>query len=199
MTTATATAPRRATNAQEPEWMVWALVLGMLVLGLLLKTTAVGHSRSFEGGGVSLRYPAEWSARTDEGLLLSASDSFSSAQYPTGISVEQVPLAEMGTLTALDDLLLGRSSRQSKELLGYRSLRVEAATVAGQQAVLTEYAYIAPPAMGAAAAPPAVVHAQEVLVKQGETLTILTFAADEALFEEALPTWQRILATVTLQ
>lgn len=191
---------RQLMREEEPEWFVWALVLVMLAIGLVARVATSGQTKPFSESGVALSYPAEWSELAWEGRLLYAADPLSSGSFPTSVSVQQLPMADVGqNLEALSDVALAWSTRQGKELLGYRALRVEPTTLNGQEAVRIEYGYVASPQMGTASSTlPVVARAQDILIRQGETLTVITLAADADSFDGASATWEAILASVNV-
>lgn len=200
MTTTAMSLHRRLMREEEPEWIVWALVIVMLALALFLRNSVTGHTQNFNEGGVSLNYPAAWTQMAEPDQLLHAVDPFSSAQFPTGVTVRQVPLAEVSrNLSSLSDIALAWSTRQGRDLLAYRTLNVAQTTVNGQEAVLVESAYVPQVAMGSSTGSvPVVARAQNFLFQQGDTLTIITLAADANVFEAENNVWQDILATVNV-
>ncbi|HEX8681339.1 MAG TPA: hypothetical protein VF707_03430 [Ardenticatenaceae bacterium] len=196
MTTATLSRPR-AVQREEPEWLVWALIALMLVIGLIARSVTENRTQQWSGGGVSFNYPAEWVSFAPEGQLLQVGDPFSSPQFPTSVSVQEVPVADVGrNLTALGDVALAWSARRGRDLVAYRALRTEPVTVGGQEAVRLEYAYVAESVLGNTNAAPIVARAQDVLVQRGDSLTIITFAADSSQWDEALGIWRTILASL---
>lgn len=197
MTTATMDVRRRLMRQEEPEWIVWALVVVLLVAGWLVKGSVEGRTESFSAGGVSLRYPATWTRQTGPDELLSAADLLSSAQAPTGVTVRQVPVSEVGRdLASLTDVALAWTTGRGEGLLAYRPLGVEETTVNGQAAVRLDYAYVP---QGSVSSVPAVARAQDYLIQQGDTVTIITLAADANVFEAETDTWQAILATIEVR
>jgi len=198
MTTLAMSAHRRLMREEEPEWIVWSLVILMLVVGLLVRNGVEGRTQSFSANGVSLRYPDTWTNRTETGQLFYAADFLSSAQFPTAVMVRQVPVAEVGrNLTTLSDIAMAWSTRQGRDLLAYRTINVEQTTVDGQEAVRVEYAYVPQATTGGSV--PVVALAQGFLIRQGDTLTIITLAANANLFEAENGTWQAILASIDVQ
>lgn len=197
MTTATISRPRPV-RREEPEWLVWALLALMLIIGLIARSVVEGRTEQWSGAGVSLRYPAEWVSLAGDDQTLHVADPFSSPQFPSSVRVQQVPMAEVGqNLSALGDVALAWSARHGRDLASYRALRTEPLTVAGQNAVRVEYAYVAEPLLGnVAATPPIVARAQDILVQRGDALTVITLAADSAQWEEASDTWRGILASL---
>lgn len=201
MTTTVMSLQQRLMRQEEPGWLVWLLVGTLLAIGLLTRAAVEGRTNPFDANGVALRYPAAWTAQEAEGALLLAADPFASGSVPPTLLVRQLPTGEMGRgLTGLDEVALAWSTRQGQALSSYRALRSEALTVDGQPAVLLEYAYVTAPEVAAVGSlPPVVARAEDILVQQGETLTVLTFAADNADWESVSPAWQRILATLDLK
>lgn len=201
MTTNSMTLPRRLRRSEEPEWVVWLVVILLLVAGLFLKISIEGRTRNFSGSGVSISYPAEWVQLTGEGQLLYVADPFSSAQFPTGVSVYQVPVEEVGrNLTTLGDVAAAWAIRQGQDKQVYRVLSIEPASINGQNAVRVEYAYIPQTVPGVhTGTVPVVARAQDYLVRQGESLTIITLAAVASVFETKTNQWQAVLDTVQIQ
>jgi hypothetical protein len=201
MTTVAIETPHRMRRAEEPEWIVWATVILMLAVGLVLRVSTERRMASFSQGGLSLRYPVGWTSMAADtpGHLLYVADPFSAPQSPTGVQVWQVPTADVSRRQqSLGDLALAWSAQQARELASYRVLGVEATTVNNQQAVAIDYAYVAEPTIGTAAASiPVVVQAQDVLVVHGDTLTIVTFAADANVYQNESETWHEILAALS--
>ena len=201
MTINSMTLPRRARRSEEPEWVVWLVVILLLVAGLFLKISAEGRTRDFSGSGVAISYPAEWVQLTGEGQLLYVADPFSSAQFPTGLTVRQIPVEEAGrNLATIGDVAAAWAIRQGQDKQVYRVLNIEPASINGQDAVRVEYAYV-PQAVpgGHTNAVPVVARAQDYLVQQGESLTIITLAAAANVFEANADLWQSVLDTVQIQ
>jgi hypothetical protein len=189
---------RRLMREEEPEWIVWGLVIAMLVVGLLLRNTIEGRTQSFSAIGVSLSYPATWTNQAQTDQLLYAADFLSSAQFPTAVMVRQVPMAEVGrNLASLSDISLAWSARQAQDHLAYRALSVKQVSVDGREAAQVDYAYIPPAATGSSM--PVVARAQDFLIRQGDTLTIITLAANANIAETESGTWQAILASIRIK
>lgn len=190
-------------RAEEPEWMVWALVALLLVAGLLIKLNATGQVVQATESGITLNYPAGWTRMvpTDPTQTLYAADSFSSAGFPTQVQIHEYPLADVGrNLEALGDINLAWSTRHGRDLMAYRALNVQTVTLDGQTASALEYAYIPTPAQGGdATGLPVVVQAEDLLLKQGDQLIVITFTADAAHYAELAETWQAIQASIQVQ
>lgn len=201
MTTNSMALPRRARRSEEPEWVVWLVVILLLIAGLFLKISIEGRTRTFNGSGVSISYPNGWVQLTGEGQLLYVADPFSSAQFPTGVTVRQLPVEEVGrNLATIGDVAAAWAMRQGRDKQVYRVLSIEPATINGQNAVKVEYAYVPQVAPGGQTnAVPVVARAQDYLVQQGESLTVFTLAAAANVFETNMDLWQSVLDTVQIQ
>lgn len=185
---------------QEPEWIVWALVIVMLFAGFLIKGSTEGKTEAFTGGGVSLSFPEAWSLSSPEGegQLLKAADPLTSAGFATEVQVWQLPVSSVGrNLPFLEDVAFAWTNQRANGLESFTALNTTSSTVDGKPAISVEYAYIAAPST--AASLPAVVHAVDVLVQQGETLTVISFAAEAQAFDATASTWQSILKSVKIQ
>jgi RsiW-degrading membrane proteinase PrsW (M82 family) len=187
------------TSKEEPEWAVWAAVIGLLVVGLIVRGVIEGRTQRFNGNGVALSYPAGWSvlADTQPGQFLHVADAFSPDLTPVGVSVRQLPAAEVGRgAQSLGDLTMMWSSRQGQDLLGYNALGVEPVKVRGKDAVAVDYAYVVqPPGAGI----PTVIRAEDILLRSGDALTIVTFAAPVDEYAGQAATWRRILASLDVR
>lgn len=198
MTTTTMPAPRRLLRAEEPEWLVWLMVLGMLLVGLLVRSTVQQRAEPFNGAGVMLGYPGAWSAQPREGYALYASDPLAGPVAPPSLSVREVPLSELGrNLTNLSEVALAWNARQARELDNFRALSSTPHEVDGQAAIRSEYAYVVSPA--GATLPPVVLRAEDLLLLRGETLLIITFAAESGAWGEAFNIWEDIFPAIQVR
>lgn len=201
MTTNSMALPRRARRSEEPEWVVWLVVILLLVAGFFLKISIEGRTRTFNGSGVSISYPDGWVQLTGEGQLLYVADPFSSAQFPTGVTIRQLPVEEVGrNLVTIGDVAAAWAMRQGQDKQVYRVLNIEPAIINGQNAVRVEYAFVPQTAPGGQTnTVPVVARAQDYLVQRGESLTVFTLAAAASVFEANADLWQSILDTVQIQ
>lgn len=201
MTTNSMALPRRARRSEEPEWVVWLVVILLLVAGLFLKISIESRTRTFNGPGVSISYPDGWVQLTGEGQLLYVADPFSSAQFPTGVTIRQLPVEEVGrNLATIGDVAAAWAMRQGQDKQVYRVLNIEPAIINGQNAVRVEYAFVPQTAPGGQTnTVPVVARAQDYLVQQGESLTVFTLAAAASVFEANADLWQSVLDTVQIQ
>jgi hypothetical protein len=193
--------PRRSSRAEEPEWIVWLAVIVLLAAGLLLKNSVEGRTQNFSASGVSLSYPAEWVQLTKADQLLYAADPFSSAQFPTGVLVRQIPVTEVGrNLSTIGDFAVAWAVVEARDKQVYRTLGIEPVTVNGQEVIVVNYAYVPETAEGGQASSlPVVARAQDFLFLRNQTLTVVTLAANANVFETESDAWQAILDTVQVQ
>jgi hypothetical protein len=201
MTSVFATTARRVRSAEEPEWMVWALVGLMLLAGLGLRLFTEGRTQAFSGDGISLSYPAGWAplVRNDPLQLLSVGDGLATGVFPTQLSLRQMPATEVGrNLHEPSDLALAWSADQSQQLPSYTVLGMQSVTVGGVPAVEVDYAYVASPVLGGSTSIPVVARAQDVLLVQGETVTVLTFAGEQGAYLASAITWDRIRSSLRI-
>lgn len=188
---------RRLIGAEEPEWIVWVLVIVLLGAGLALRGSVEGRTQQFTGGGITVSYPADWVDNADGSVLLNAGATFS-GRAPTSVQVRQVAVTAIGQkLKTMSDIALAWSAGHNKEFDAYSALRVEPTTLGGKDAVLIEYAYVAPPLVGAASTGvPVIARARDYLVRQGDTVTVLTLVAEANTFTTADALWEAIIASV---
>lgn len=201
MTTETLKSIRRFARAEEPEWLVWLLVAVMLAVGLIARTVVVGQQKSFQQDSVSLRYPATWTVLASEGDfdILNIGEGMDAGLFPARVRVQQMPITEISTSAqTLGDLALKWSNQQSEALLGYRVFTIEPTTVAGQDAVKLDYAYVAEPVMSTPNSVPVVARGEDILLRRGDTVTVISLAAGED-FEQQLATLRRVLGSLVLK
>lgn len=199
MTSSTFTTTRRWLRSEEPEWIVWLTVAALLVAGLILRAAVTSRTVSYNRAGLSLAYPASWVilSNTEPSDVLRVGEAFSEAGTATGLSVRRLPAAEIGFgAQTVGDLALMWSMRQSQQLPSYSVLRVEPMRVAGQDAAAVDYAYVVQPS---GAGIPTVARGQDVVLRQGDQVVIVTFSANADAFEDQARTWSRILSTLKLQ
>jgi len=202
MTATTARPFRRLLRDEEPEWLVWALVAGMIIVGLLVRTILVARTVQAAAGNLSVAYPADWIAMTTDNPhdVLARSEPMMSNPFPANVRITQMPVTEVSTTAdSLDDFALKWSDRQTGELEGFRVLSIEPVRVQDRDAAQINYAYIAEPLLGGPGAMPIVARGQDVLIRQDATLTVVRFVADADAFDGLTATWQRILGSLKMQ
>lgn len=201
--TATIARPfRRLLRDEEPEWLVWALVAGMIVIGLLVRTVFVARTVEVTADNLSVTYPADWiSMTTDDPYdVLARSEPITSDPFPANVRITQMPVTELSTTAdSLDDFALKWSDRQIEDLEGYRVLSIEPVSVQGTDAARINYAYIAEPLLGGPGAMPVVARGQDVLIPRDATLTVVRFVADADAYDSLGTTWERILGSLQMQ
>lgn len=201
MTAITSRPFRRLLKDEEPEWLVWALVAGMLIIGLLIRTIFVARMVQAAAGDLSVAYPADWVALSSDDPydVLARSEPLTSAAFPATLRIAQLPTAEVSTAAVgLDDFALKWSDRQTHELEGFRVLSIEPLRVQDRDAARINYAYVAEPLLGGPGALPIVARGQDVLIVQGETLTVVRLVADADAYDGLAATWQRILGSLKM-
>lgn len=203
MTTDTLKGFRRfAARPEEPEWVVWLLVAVMLAVGLIARTIVTGRQETFQQDNVSLRYPAGWAVLPAEGDfdILNVGEGMDAGLFPARVRVQQLPVTEVSTSAqTLGDLALKWSNQQSEALLGYKVFAIEPTQVAGQDAVKLDYAYVAEPAMSTPNSVPIVARGEDVLLRQGDTVTVVSLTADADDFDRQLATLRRVLGSLALK
>ena len=196
-------ASSRAERISAGEWLVWATVLLLLGAGLLLRGSVEGRTITFTEVGVKLDYPANWTPVTDRGEfeVFHVVDPASSVQFPTRVRAQRIPLGELGQASSsLGDVALAWSTRKGQQMPIYSVLQIMPTHVRGQVAIAVDYAYVASPAVGPAAdSVPAVVRAQDVLLQQGDTITVVSFEASTDTYQQELEHWEKILASLDIE
>lgn len=196
-------APSRIERINAVEWVVWLTVLLTLAGGLILCERIEARAVRFSQEGVSLAYPAGWTALADEDdyQILHVIDPASSVQFPTSVRLRRIPFGDLGrAASSLGDVALFWSARQGQEMPVYSVLQIVPIAVRGRPAVAIDYAYVPQPAMAASAGSiPAVVRARDTLLQQGDTIVVVTFEAGSASYGREANRWEKILASLGVQ
>jgi hypothetical protein len=191
---------------EEPEWVVWVLVIVALVVGWFLKGTFQYQMEVFTDPdtGLTFRYPASWFLESnqaqigDEGVILTVSDAHSESAFNTAFSVRLKAVEEETTAVDQAEIWI---MRRGEELTRYRVLSKELSQVAGQEAVTIDYGYVEDPLRSSALSVslPVVVRAVDVVfIRDGKVYT-LTFASDQLVFDEEKKTLERLLNSVSFK
>jgi hypothetical protein len=202
MTATTISMSRGKSRGEEPEWPVWLLVVVMLAIGLLAKTVVVSRSTTFVRGNLSVSYPAAWMAlnKQAENELLNVGEPFDSGLFPARFSLLQMPVTSISTnAQSLGDYALKWSDRGAKDLLAYKVLDIEPIKVRGKDAVRVDYVYVADPALATPNSIPVVAHGSDVLVRQGDNMTIARLVAASDAFDGFGQVWDRVLGSLELK
>ncbi len=193
---------RRLMRDEEPEWLVWALVAVMLAIGALVGSIVVQRTELAAADSLSFRYPASWISMASENPFetLHVAEPFETTIFPANVSVLQMPITEVSTTAqSLGDVALKWANQQTQNLLGYKVLSIEPVTVHSQEAIKIEYAYVAEPPMAGPNSIPIVAHGSDVLIRRGDTLTVVAFSAESDAYPGLATTWGRILASLKLK
>jgi hypothetical protein len=187
---------------EEPEWPVWLLVVLMLGIGLLARTVVLNRTTTFNEGNVSVRYPAGWMAldKQGENELLNVGEPFESGLFPARFSLLQMPAAAISTnAQSLGDFALKWSDDGAQDLLAYRVLDIAPVEVRGKEAVRVDYVYVADPVLATPNSIPVVARGSDVLIRQGDNMTIARLLAASDAFDGLALVWDRVLASLELK
>ena len=124
-----------------------------------------------------------------------------SAKVAGLLTISQVPLGDLTDApdVTLGDLALKWTTQESQDLPSYKVLSIEPFALKGQNAVKVTYVYVTEPALPTPNSIPIVAEGQDVLLIQGDQLTIARFLADADVYDQASRTWDRVLASVQLK
>ncbi len=201
--TATSVKLRRSLfRAEEPEWLVWALVIALLAVGFIVRSIVVNRSFAFSEGSLSVSYPASWTqVKSDsENEILTVSESFDAGLFPARFTLQQMPAADIGSnAQTLGDFALKWADRKAKDLLGYRVLSIEETEVRGRDAVRVEYVYVTEPVMTTPNSIPIVAEGADILIRQGDVMTVASLLASADAFKGLDGVWNRILGSLELK
>jgi hypothetical protein len=176
------------------------VVVIALGLGWLLMAQTEGRTRAYAepDAGLRLAYPAGWiSVDSLQDVLLKVEDPQAESAFKTSLSVERRDLdpADPPTLQTL----LDRRVQDRGQLTGYHLLADDEATVAGQRAIMLEYAYVVQPIdTPRRASLPAVVHAREYLIVTKDRSYYVTLAAPADAFAAAAQQFEQIVGSIQL-
>lgn len=193
---------RSSSRAEEPEWMVWLLVAVLLGIGLLARTIVLSRTTTFSEGGLSVSYPAGWIAlgKQDANELVNVGEPFDSGPFPARFSVLQMPVTSISrNAESLGDFALQWSDRGSRDLLGYKVLNIEPVKVRGEGAVRVDYIYVAEPVLPTPNSIPIVARGSDILIRQGDTMTVARLLAASEVFDGLGQTWGRVLGSLELK
>lgn len=181
------------------DYTIYLALLILLALGWAVRASAEGHQKAFADpqGALRLKYPARWLPTAAAGSLLDVEDPLSGGLTPTRLIVsrESRPKDQ-----SLDQIAQADVLARVRQLDFYRELSSDPKRVAGRQAVAIEYAFVADPhqAVLAAERVPVVVRGVEVIVPTDTVVYRLDFQAAAAVFNSALPVFERILRGIVL-
>lgn len=178
---------------------VWAALAVLLTLGWAVKGTVEGRTAAFAdpAGSLRVRYPAGWLAMPGSAALLDVRDPRSGGGVPTSLTITRE--ARPADRTPAEIARTGMLARM-RQLDMYRVLSAEPARVAGQDAAVVSYAFVADPHEAALALEriPVVVRGLEFVVPAGGAVYHIDFRADSVVFDAARPDLDRILREVQL-
>lgn len=187
---------------EEPEWLVWALAIILLAVGLIARTIVVNRSTSFSQGNLSVSYPASWTQTKGDSAneVLVVSESFDAGLFPARFMLRQMLVTEISTSAQTPgDFALKWVDRMAKDLLGYKVLSIEETKVRGKDAVRVDYVYVAEPMMATPNSIPIVAEGADVLIRQDGVMTVASMLASADAFEGLEGVWNRILGSLELK
>lgn len=202
MTTTAMKLRRSLFRAEEPEWLVWLLVLVLLAVGLLVRTLVVNRATTVTAGSATVSYPANWTAleKQDATEVLNVGESFDGGLFPARFSLWQMPVTDISTnAQSLGDFALKWADQGTKDLLGYKVLSIDPLKVRGKDAVRVDYVYVAEPALATPNSIPVVARGSDVLVRQGDAMTVARFLAASDAFDGLSGAWDGILGSLEVK
>ena len=169
------------------------LTLIALVAGWWLKSSVENRSLDFKSGNITAQIPAGWLAlHQDKNDVLHITDRTTSGFGTTYlIQTEAVPAdTQPGQIVGLLTLERGNS------LANYRVLDQQEVLVQGRKAIEIDYVYVESAANMNQAVMPAVVRGQDyVFINSGQAV-IVSYRADQSVFDTDLGRFYRFLVSV---
>ena len=169
------------------------LTLVALLAGWLLKTGVENRSQAFKNGNITAQTPAGWlSVNPGGNEVLHVTDRTSSGFGTTYlIQMEAFPAdAQPGQVAGMVSLEHGGS------LTGYRVLKQQDVLVQGRKAVQIDYVYVESAANMLHAVIPVVVHGLDYVFVSGGKAVIVTYRADQSVFDADMARFTRFLVSV---
>ncbi|MGQ9625658.1 MAG: hypothetical protein ACUVV0_01975 [Anaerolineae bacterium] len=191
---------------EEPEWVVWLLVIIALAAGWVLKTNIQGQMEVFTDpqSALTVRYPATWMKESDPNSLLTVSDPHSPSAFKSTFTVQVREIKKEGEQPEYEETALARQANlwtlgKGQELPFFRVLETKPGNVAGKPAMLINYSYVADPLRATARSVtlPVVVKALDALVIHEGRVYIFTFAADQTAFTAELSLMEKLMASLS--
>ena len=172
-------------QSEEPEWIVWVVVVAGLAIGWLMASFILGETKTATMGNVSVTYPAAWSRTTETGAAFSAYDLNRGGIYGTRVSVYQKAKAEvLPPRSSISDAAANWALSRQKQLQGYHLLGIESTQVQGREAAQVSFVYLLDPPQGSTSGTiPALMRGVETLVVSGDNVYVLSFAAQTQDFD----------------
>jgi hypothetical protein len=190
--TATGTKMRRTLfGGEEPEWLVWVLVIGMLSMGFIVHYHRCESFDRFQQGQHLVSYPASWTETKRHGNeVLAVSEPFDAGLFPARFTLQQMPVTDISTSAqTLGDFALQWADRNAKDRLGYKVLSIEETKVRDKAAVRVDYVYVTEPAIPSPNSVPIVAEGADVLIRQDNVMTVASLLATTDAFEGLNGTW----------
>jgi hypothetical protein len=175
------------------EISVLLLTLVALAAGWLLKTNIENRSQAFTSGKISAQTPAGWLTFNPVGNEVLHVADRTAGGFGTTYLIEQQTVAadtQAGQITGMLTLERGNS------LTGYRVLGQQEVLVQGHKASEIDYVYVESAANLSRAVMPAVVKAKDYVFVNGGQVVIVSYCADQSVFDMDLGRFYRFLVSV---
>ena len=172
---------------------VLLLTLLALAAGWLLKTSVENRSLAFQSGTISAQAPAGWLSFQPVGnQVLHVTDRTSKGFGTTYlIQVEAVP-ADVQAAQVVSLVTLERGNA----LTGYRVLKQQEVLVQGRKAIEIDYVYVESASILNHAVIPSVVRGLDYIFVNAGQAVIVSYRADQSVFDADLGRFQRFLVSV---
>ncbi len=194
MTAVTAARPARSLGDRYAELTVIAVTVLALLLGWALKSAVEARAVPFEAAGIAAEVPAGWLRVTGgENELLRATNP-ASAGFGTTYVIETRPVAA-GTTEAQVAGLLALSRGQV--LTGYRVLDQQPVTVDGRAGYRVAFVYVESNPDLTHNELPQVVRGVDFIYLAGERAVVLTYHADQSVYEADYGRFRQFLNSVS--
>ena len=79
---------RRLMRQEEPEWIVWLLVVVLLIAGTVVQNRIEGKLKEIQNDVLSFSYPARWGIEIEESSLVKVTEPFSLTSLRVGVTAD---------------------------------------------------------------------------------------------------------------
>jgi hypothetical protein len=196
VTAATASRPARSLGDRYADITVIAVTALALLLGWALKSVVEARALPFEAAGVTAEVPSAWlrlSGSDSETELLRATNP-ASAGFGTTYIIDTPPVAAGATEAQVAGLL---ALSRGQTLTGYRVHDQQPVTVDGRNAYRVAFVYVESNPDLTHNELPQVVRGVDFIFLAGERAVVVTYAADQAVYEADYSRFRQFLNSVS--
>jgi hypothetical protein len=175
------------------ELSVILLTLVALVAGWLLKSSIENRSLAFSSGNVTAQVPAGWLTMNPGGNEILHVTERAPGGFGTTYLIVTEPIPADATPGQVVSLL---TLERGSSLTSYRVLDQKEVLVQGRQAIEIDYVYVESDANLSHSVIPVVVHGLDYVFIKGDQAVIVSYRADQSVFDTDMSRFIRFLVSV---